>query len=150
MDTSSRSGNYLADLSPLDLVSRRVAIQIAIAGCFSRRAMQSQEPVSTVLMILQAVGALATLFGPKGPSLVDLANAQMTMLENISAQIKLVNDGIIGILSRLDEFERLIGELPDRTANAKALATLKGSLQLFNEDVATHTQLRRTKGLDAG
>jgi hypothetical protein len=90
-------------------------------------------PVQGVFAAVNIATTVMQLFGPKGYSIGNLLTIQTEMLRTISAQLDVLQKGIEVIIGRLEEIQRLIGELPKETASQIYQTELKGLLGTYQE-----------------
>jgi hypothetical protein len=91
------------------------------------------EVITVIVAVVGIVLALVKMFSKSGPGIADLLNLQVQLLLNITAQLENVQEGIELILTRIDDVERLIGDIPVRTVEAINKHRIVGISRLYNE-----------------
>jgi len=104
------------------------------------------EVFTVVAAVVGIVVSVVKLLGSSGPSLGSLLHMQMQLMVKISAQLDLLHRTMNVILSRLDDIEHLIGEVPVRTVEAINKHKILGLSHLYDEKMKAYTEVVQSSG----
>ncbi len=99
--------------------------------------------VTTAITIAKIAISASEMF--KGTSSNGISDIQILMLENISKQLKVVQDGITTIIEDLAEIKSLIGELPQKVVEELLQKKLQGNITTFDELMKTYANYGENK-----
>ncbi len=86
-----------------------------------------------VVAVIQLGLSLARLFSPEGPSVVDLLSIQTKMLSKVASQLGVIQAGITEILTRLNDIDNLLGEIPAETVQLEFRTLIGGLANRYDE-----------------
>ncbi len=135
------------ELSETDIkLSRRVVLKYAGVFAFGLLINTKQPPaqavaVAAVVAVVQVGIALAGLFGPKGPDLAELIQAQTALLRNISEQLNALNNHLNEIDSKLDEIAQLIQQVPVTVATKLYRDEILGAIAVYGTLFKTYADI---------
>ena len=104
--------------------------------------------LTAILGLVQAASAVLQLF-VGGPSVVDLLNMQMELLNTIVSKLENIERGIKLILESVEEIKRLIGELPAQVVGELERRRIVGLTGTYIEIISAYQQEASSKGIAA-
>lgn len=99
--------------------------------------------VTTAITIAKIAISASEMF--KGTSSDGISDIQILMLENISKQLKVVQDGINTIIEDIAEVKSLIGELPQQVVQELLQKKIQGNITTFDELMKTYVNYGNDK-----
>ena len=98
---------------------------------YSNLRPEKVEWFSTAVTITKFAISASSLF--KGTSSNGISKIQIQMLENISKQLDVIQDGIKQILNELEDVKQLIGEIPKKVVQELIKKQLQGNINSYDE-----------------